>query len=148
MADFYNTLTVLFLTASAALVWLNWRAWQGKKVTLPEAADQERASSRPSPSILDGPAPLKLQIGGPVPPVPSAAKTSEQVLPEPGAGTAAVTEADLAFLQPAVPNWRSEPRRQRTAEPSPEPSQNPAVDIENWVASLEAVVRGHSSRRD
>jgi hypothetical protein len=96
----------------------------------------------------DGPAPLKLQVGDPAPvPVPSAGKTDQQVLPEPGAGTAAVPEADPAFLPSGMPNWRSEPR-QRTAEPSPEPLQSPAVDLENWVASLEAVVRGHSSRRD
>lgn len=140
MAGFFNTLTLLFVAASLALLWLNWREWRRKKVVLAHTADHDMA--RPSVANRAAVPPLlkqNLQSAF----VPSVLFPANII----GTGIAAPPHIDTGISKPMMENARSEPVRELMPASSCEPVRDTAVDLEAWVANFEAVIKGHSSRR-
>jgi hypothetical protein len=148
MDEFFNTLTLLFVAASVALLWLNWREWQRKKVILAQPAGQDKTITKPLPRMTDWqPHRSELNLQGPLePPILFAAKITHQVLPEGGTRIAAPSPIDTDLSKLEARDLSSQPVRELLPERCSEPVRDAAVDLEVWVANFEAVIRGRSCR--
>src|SRR4051812_36052109 len=119
MDKFFNNLTLLFVAASVALLWLNWRERRRKKVILAQTAGQDQTITEPLPRMTDR-QPHRLEQGPLASPILLAAQINHQVLSEAGTRIAAPTPIDTDLSKLETRDLSSEPVRELLPEPCSE----------------------------